>query len=67
MLGECEQLEAHAATEEEVLRLHSPAHVSLLQTTSTTTHHDKLEDLASRFDSVYFHPVSPERERERNP
>ncbi|XP_050687799.1 histone deacetylase 6-like isoform X2 [Eriocheir sinensis] len=60
LLAKCERLECRAATEEEVLRLHSPAHLSLLQTTSTTTDADKLEDLASRFDSIYFHPATYE-------
>lgn len=56
LLQECEQLECRAAKEEEVLNLHSPAHFGLLQTTSGITDQDKLEDLSSRFDSVYFHP-----------
>ena len=58
MLQECEQLECRVVKEEEVLNLHSPAHFSLLQTTSSITNEEKLEDLSSRFDSVYFHPVS---------
>ncbi|XP_045138133.1 histone deacetylase 6-like isoform X3 [Portunus trituberculatus] len=56
LLQECERLECRAAKEEEVLNLHSPAHFGLLQTTSSITDQEKLEDLSSRFDSVYFHP-----------
>nr|XP_045600455.1 histone deacetylase 6-like isoform X1 [Procambarus clarkii] len=60
LLSRCEHLVPRAATEEEVLKMHSPTHLALLWSTKGETDKSKLEELSSHFDSIYLHPSTYE-------
>ncbi|KAG7171304.1 histone deacetylase 6-like [Homarus americanus] len=60
LLNRCETLVSRAATEEELLKVHSIAHLGLLWSTMGETDTEKLEQLSSHFDSIYLHPSTYE-------
>jgi hypothetical protein len=51
-------LEAREATENEILMQHSVEQVKILKATSECRDEEFLEELSSRYDAIYFHPVS---------
>ncbi|XP_071547214.1 uncharacterized protein HDAC6 isoform X2 [Panulirus ornatus] len=59
-LSRCETLVSRSATEEEILKHHSRAHLGLLWSTKGETDCEKLETLASHFDSIFLHPSTYE-------
>ncbi|XP_052750216.1 histone deacetylase 6 isoform X2 [Galleria mellonella] len=59
LLARLQRLQARPATDEEILAVHTPAHLNRLKELATT----KLRDLNSqkdKYDSIYFHPDSLE-------
>lgn len=57
LVDRCIVLDPVRASVEEVLRLHSREHYNLLKKTSQMTNEEELEELSSRYDSIYLHPV----------
>lgn len=53
----CQILPSRRATKDEVMLLHSEEHYQILEKTSGVNDDENMEDLSSRFDSVYVHPV----------
>jgi hypothetical protein len=51
-------LEPREATENEILMQHSVEQLKILKATSECMDKEFLEELSSRYDAVYFHPVS---------
>jgi hypothetical protein len=51
-------LEPREATENEILMQHSVEQVKILKGTSECTDEEFLEEISSRYDAIYFHPVS---------
>ncbi|CAL4098436.1 unnamed protein product, partial [Meganyctiphanes norvegica] len=56
LFARCQRLPQRQVTNEELLSLHCLAHINLLKMTSGEIDEDKLEKLASAYDSIYFHP-----------
>jgi len=54
----CLELPSRSATREEILRLHTEEHFDRLKQTSGIRDDERMEDLSSRYDSIYIHPVS---------
>ncbi|XP_017050819.1 histone deacetylase 6 isoform X3 [Drosophila ficusphila] len=52
----CLELPSRSATKEEILRLHSEEHFDRLKQTSGVRDDERMEELSSRYDSVYIHP-----------
>lgn len=57
LVERCRPIAVRNASVDEVLIKHSQAHYDLLKTTSQCTDEVKTEDLSSKFDAVYIHPV----------
>jgi hypothetical protein len=51
-------LEPREATEEEILMKHSVEQIEILKATSECQDEEFLEELSSRYDAIYIHPVS---------
>ena len=45
------------ATEEELLKLHTPDMISILKNTECMSDEEALEKLSSKYDFLYIHPV----------
>lgn len=58
LVDRCKVLSPVSASKEEVLRLHSEDLYKLLLKTSELANEEDLEELSSRYDSIYLHPVS---------
>lgn len=58
LISRCLFLEAREATENEILMQHSLEQVKILKATSECRDEEFLEELSSRYDAIYFHPVS---------
>ncbi|XP_070074297.1 histone deacetylase 6 isoform X4 [Drosophila takahashii] len=52
----CLELPSRSATKEEILRLHTEEHFERLKQTSGIRDDERMEDLSSRYDSIYIHP-----------
>ncbi|KAH8420333.1 hypothetical protein KR009_009253, partial [Drosophila setifemur] len=52
----CLQLPSRSATKEEILRLHAEEHFEKLKQTSAVRDDERMEELSSRYDSIYIHP-----------
>lgn len=61
LIDRCVSLSPRDATVEEILTKHTKEHYELLKTTSECTNAEKLEELSSKFDAIYIHPVSTYR------
>lgn len=57
MLNRIKKLQARAATEEELLLVHSQAHISLMQ---EIVNRDDLAAAGDTYNSIYFHPKTYE-------
>lgn len=57
LVDRCARIESRPGTVEEVLLKHTQAHFDLLESTSQSNDEEHLEDLSSRFDAIYLHPV----------
>ncbi|KAK8746020.1 hypothetical protein OTU49_017225, partial [Cherax quadricarinatus] len=60
LLNRCETLVPRSATEEEVLKLHSPTHLAFLWSTKGEADYNKLEALSAHFDAIFLHPSTYE-------
>lgn len=58
LIDRCVQLTPRDGTANEILTKHTKEHYDLLKTTSQCTDEEKLEELSSKFDAIYIHPVS---------
>uniref|UniRef100_A0A1B0FAE5 Protein deacetylase HDAC6 n=1 Tax=Glossina morsitans morsitans TaxID=37546 RepID=A0A1B0FAE5_GLOMM len=56
LIARCKLLSSRRATKDEVMLLHSEEHYKLLEQTSDDRDETKMEDLSSKFDSIYIHP-----------
>lgn len=56
LIERCKRLSARKATKEEILYKHSDEHYNLLESICKKTDENELEDISSRYDSIYFHP-----------
>lgn len=53
----CKIIEPRLAEESELLLKHSPGQIEILKSTDGCKDSEKMEELASKYDAVYFHPV----------
>lgn len=58
LVDRCKIIESRFAEEEELLLQHSEQQIEFLKSTENIKDIEKLEELSSRYDAVYFHPVS---------
>lgn len=58
MIDRCHQIEPRLGTLEEILLKHTRDQYEILKSTENETDKDKLEELSSHYNSVFFHPVS---------
>lgn len=58
LISRCHQLECREATLDEILTLHTQEHVDILRATENSQDVVALEELSSRYDAIYVHPVS---------
>lgn len=58
LIERCKPISSRSATIDEVLIKHTKEHYDVLKATSDSTDNEQLEDLSSRYDAVYIHPVS---------
>ncbi|XP_023236430.1 histone deacetylase 6-like [Centruroides sculpturatus] len=56
LIDRCLRLPARSATEEEILSIHSKNIYEVVKGTESENDAEKLEKLAAKYDSVYFHP-----------
>ena len=54
----CFSIKPREATEEELLKLHTPDMISILKSTENVSDEVALEELSSHYDFLYIHPVS---------
>jgi len=59
----CLELPSRSATKDEILRLHTEEHFERLKETSGIRDDERMEELSSRYDSIYIHPVSKRIQR----
>lgn len=57
LVERCKYITPRYAEYGELLLKHTPAHIEILKSTENSFDIEKLEGLASKYDSVYFHPV----------
>lgn len=57
LIDRCVKIETRHATKEELLSKHTVEHIDLLKSTENLSD-EMLENMASNYDSIYFHPVS---------
>jgi len=53
----CNEIPPRDSTEAELLKLHTPEMISILKATEDSTDIDSLEELSSKYDFLYIHPV----------
>lgn len=58
LLERCTKLQCRSATNDEILMKHSQETIDLLKSTDSVQNADYLENMSSKFDGVYFHPVN---------
>ncbi|XP_051155205.1 histone deacetylase 6 isoform X2 [Leptopilina boulardi] len=56
LVDRCKIIESRFADEEELLLKHNREHIQFLKSTESIKDVNKLEELSSRYDAVYFHP-----------
>ena len=56
MVERCSEISPRNATPEELLKVHSPDRIELLQGTNGSPDAEALEALSSGYDSIYIHP-----------
>ncbi|XP_018917401.2 histone deacetylase 6 isoform X2 [Bemisia tabaci] len=56
LLSRCKQIQSREASEEEVLKKHSPKQIELLRATENSQNFEELEDISSHYDAIYIHP-----------
>lgn len=58
LLNRCHSLMPRSATLDEILLKHTQQHFDTLKATDREVNEDKLENLSSKYDAIYLHPVS---------
>jgi len=58
LVSRCLFVEPREATEKEILMQHSVEQIEILKATRECKDEEFLEDLSSRYDAIYIHPVS---------
>lgn len=58
MIDRCHRIEPRLGTPEEILLKHTQEQYDVLKSTENQTDKEKLEELSSHYDAVFFHPVS---------
>lgn len=58
LIDRCHQIEPRMGTLEEILLKHTQRQVDILKSTENETDKEKLEELSSHYEAIYFHPVS---------
>ncbi len=58
LIDRCKYITPRYAEYNELLLKHTPAHIEILKNTENCHDLKKLEKLASKYDAIYFHPVS---------
>lgn len=58
LIERCKSISSRSATIDEILIKHTKEHYDVLKATSHSTDNEQLEDLSSRYDAIYIHPVS---------
>lgn len=58
LINRCYELECREATQDEILTMHTQEHIDILRATENSQDVTALEELASRYDAIYIHPVS---------
>lgn len=58
LVSRCLFVEPREATEKEILVQHSVEQIEILKATMECKDEELLEDLSSRYDAIYIHPVS---------
>lgn len=59
LINRCQRIEAAPASEAQLTTMHKKEHIELLKSLNGVTADDYLEELSSRYDAIYFHPVLP--------
>ena len=57
-MSRCLFIEPREATEKELLMKHTLEQIEILKATDQCNDEEFLEELSSRFDAIYIHPVS---------
>jgi len=57
LIERCTKIEGRYATNDELLMKHSQKIIDILKSTDDLQDNDVLENLSSKFDAIYFHPV----------
>lgn len=58
MIERCIKIQCRNATNDELLMKHSQSIIDILKSTDDVQSFDLLQTLSSKFDAIYFHPVS---------
>lgn len=58
LLKDCLEISPREATEEELLTKHTPEQIEILKATENSSDLQYLENLSSKYDAIYIHPVS---------
>lgn len=58
LVDKCKRIESRIADEDELLIKHNKEQIEFLKTTENITNVNMLEKLSSKYDAIYFHPVS---------
>lgn len=58
LIQRCKYIEPRKADNHELSLKHTPVHIETLKSTENCQDLDKLEKLSSKYDAIYFHPVS---------
>jgi histone deacetylase 6 len=58
LIKRCKYIPSRKAEYHELLLKHTPAHIELLKSTENYNNVHELEELSSKYDAIYFHPVS---------
>ncbi|KAJ8683629.1 hypothetical protein QAD02_019421 [Eretmocerus hayati] len=56
LIKQCKLIPPRLAEHHELLLKHTPAHIEILKSTENCHDLPKLEELASKYDAIYFHP-----------
>lgn len=58
MIDRCHRIEPRLGTLEQILLKHTQEQYDVLKSTENVTDIEKMEELSSHYDAVFFHPVS---------
>lgn len=57
LLDRCMPLEPFSASNDDILAIHTEKLINLLKSTDKSENWDELEEISSKYDAVYIHPV----------